>query len=459
MATKINPLVAIGIPTWGKVSINWARAYKHIGGPLGANVVELLPVVGKPIAEARNELMQAAVNEGAEFLLFLGDDVLCPADVMHRMLNRMWERPEIDLITGMYWTKQWPTQPYIWRGVQRGPYLDWKHGEFFEVDYSGIDCLMVRLSDRIKALGPEWFSVDWRWETPDQPAPILLATEDFFFFTKTRKAGIHLWCDSNIQCIHEDRNTGMQFALTTDMPQFSGKDVLLPEALTDASPLVKVAELGCGHEGPFFGTAEQVRIVRFDGDESTLPDYRCDLRHLPVDDRSFDIVHSRHVLEHFGRDELMKVMKEWTRILRVGGEFRLMVPNLMSAITKILLMEEELEPVNPYPWWQIYGQQKDAYDFHHNGFTERRVKLLLERLGIFEDIEVKLTGPEGDPEINIEATAKKVRHLEPHALLPAWDEIEKSEGFKMAGLTHETEKAVKIPRQRSNGVKPEAVPV
>lgn len=443
MPAKINPLVAIAIPSWGKVSLNWARAYKHIGGPLGANVVELAPVIGKPIAEARNELIEAAIQEGADFVLFLGDDVLAPADTMHRMLHRMWERPEIDLITGVYWTKQWPTQPYIWRGIQRGPYLDWRHGEFFEVDAAGVDCLMVRLSDRVKALRP-WFSTEWYWEEPDQPHPILLATEDFYFYTKARKAGIKLYCDSNVQCIHEDRNTGMQFALTTDMPQYSGKDVTLPEAETDAAPLVKVAEVGCGHDGPFFGHYDRVQVVRFDGDESTLPDYRCDLRHLPVEDQSFDVVHSRHVLEHFGRGDLPGVMKEWTRILRVGGEFRLCVPNLMYTLTRIMLMEEGVAPVDPYPWWQLYGQQKDEYDFHKNGFTPRRVRLLLEGLGIFEDVEVKVTGAGDEPTQNIEATARKVRHLAPASLLPQWDAIEKEEGFEVAGLSRNGHRELEV---------------
>lgn len=441
---KINPLVAIGLPTWGKVSVSWAQSYRHLGGPLGANTIELTPIVGKPIAQARNDIMQEAIHNKADFLFMLGDDVLAPADTIIRMLQRMWDDPSISLLTGMYWTKQWPTQPYIWRGVQRGPYMDWKYGEFFEVDYAGCDCLMIRLTDEIKALGPEWFSTDWKWNREDGPA--LIATEDFFFYTKTRKAGIKLWCDSLIQCIHEDRNSGMQFALTTDMPQYAGKDEpLLPEPGTDAAPLVKVAELGAGLISPYFGSAERVKVVRFDIDEKAQPDYRCDIRHLPVPDQSFDVVHSRHVLEHFGRDELFKVMREWTRILRIGGELRLSVPNVLHAMVQILMMEDELTPVDPYPWWQLYGQQADERDFHHNGFTPRRVKMLLEMMEVFEDIEVTTgDGPEGN--LNVYAKARKVAHPETHALLPEWDVIERMEGIEVAGISG-----------RQNGASMEAV--
>ncbi len=427
---KINPLIALAIPTWGKVSIGWARAMRHIGGPLGANTVDLAPVIGKPIAEARNELMREAIENNCDFVFFLGDDVLVPPDTLNRLLQRLWDHEDIAMVTGMYWTKAWPTQPYIWRGIQRGPYMDWKHGEFFEVDYAGCDCLLIRLSPEMKALGPEWFSTDWTWEEKDQMT--LLSTEDFYFYTKTRKAGLKLWCDTNVQCIHEDRQTTQQFGLTEDMPQYGAEEPELPEAKTDEAPLVKLAELGAGFNSPYFGRPDRVKVVRFDNNEDTHPDYRCDIRCVPVDDQSFDVVHSRHVLEHFGRGEIVKVLKEWTRILRIGGEFRMSVPNIIGAIKQIVLMEEEMIPVDPYPFWQLYGRQADSSDFHINGFTPRRTKLLMERIGAFEDIEVE-TGDGPDEDYNIYAKATKVRHISPMALLPEWDEIEKMEGKVMAG--------------------------
>ena len=447
---KIDPLIALAIPTWGKVSINWSRAHRHLGGPLGSNMVELAPVVGKPIAEARNELMQAAIDNNCDFLFFLGDDVLPNPDAIIRLLQRMWDDPDKHLITGVYWTKHWPTQPYIWRGVQRGPYLDWKHGEFFEIDYAGCDCLMVRLTPEMKALGPEWFSTNYAWESGQKPG--LLMTEDFYFYTKTRKAGMKLWCDTEVQCIHEDRNTGAQFALTTAMPQYEGaQEPDLPEAKTDEAPLVKVADIGCGIDSPYFGNAERCKIVRFDGNEEVEPDFRCDIRRLPAKDESYDVVHSRHVLEHFGRADVFPVLKEWARILRVGGEFRLSVPNILCAMKNILLMEEGVVEVSAYPWWQLYGRQDDFRDVHKNGFTPRRVKLIFERLGCFEDIEVTTdNGPDDD--LNIFVKARKARHLDIFALVPEWGEIEKAEGIKVPGMSEvqdDSESSVPAPAKRN----------
>ena len=425
---RINPLIAVGIPSWGKVSLTWARAYRHLGGPLGSTTVELEPVIGRPIAEARNTLMTQAIEAGAEFLYMHGDDVLAPGNMLSAMITRMRNHPDIDLLTGVYWTREWPTSPYLWRGMQRGPFLDWKHGELLQVDYAGCDALMIRLTDRIKALGPEWFSTTWVWE-PEQQGPSALATEDFYFYTRCRNAGIMLWADTALQCIHEDRNSGAQFGLTAEMPQAGGVLPALPEPAD--GKLVTIADIGCGLDTPFWGDAEHVKVVRIDLNEAVRPDLRADLRDIPVPDGTFDVVHSRHALEHFGRAELVPVLTEWVRLLRVGGELRLNVPNARKAMEWLLKMDDgEAEP-NPYPSWQLYGRQDDDRDLHRNWFTPRRMRLLLEmpQLGLGQ-IEIS----EADDGHNIQAIARKQSTPARFALTPAWDEIAAREGLAVKGL-------------------------
>ena len=424
---RINPLIAIGIPSWGTVSLTWARAYRHLGGMLGASMIEMT-VENKPIAAARNELMLQAFAHKCDFLFFLGDDVLPPGDAVHKLWTRMQADPDLHLVTGVYWTKGWPTHPYLWRGMQRGPYIDWKMGEFFEVDYAGCDCLLMRLSPELEALGPEWFSTDWVWE-PDQAAPDAgLATEDFYFYTKARKAGLRLWCDTGVQCLHEDRTSRLTFGLTTDMPQAGGELRSLPDAAVEGMP-VRVADIGSGKDTPYFGP--DCEVVRFDADEAVRPEYRCDVRRLPVPDRCFDVVHSRHVLEHFGRAEVPAVLREWLRVLRVGGELRLSVPNVAHAAERLLGFERGDEGFDQYAGWQLYGQQVDQRDYHRTGFTPKILRRLLEQIGGLRNIQVVTAGGG----INVEATATKAVHSAPLALVPEWDAIMAAEGAAMAGVS------------------------
>lgn len=443
---KVNPLIAIGIPTWGRVSTLWARAYRHLGCPLGSSAAEI-EVRDKPIAAARNEIMGTAIASGADYVFMLSDDVIVPGDTIIKLLQRLWDNPEIDMVTGVYWTKGDPTQPYIWRGMQRGPYLDWKAGEFFPVDFAGCDCLLIRLSPEMKALGPEWFNTEWLWE-PTQEKPSELATEDFYFYTKARDAGLKLWCDTNAQCLHEDRASGRLFGLTNEMPQCGAEPLDLPDPGVDGK-LVQVADIGCGRETPYFGPTEKVKITRFDGDEGVRPDYRCDIRHLPVPDQSYDAVHTRHVLEHFGRAEVRRVLDEWCRILRVGGELYLSVPNFLHAINWIQKMEMGEAALDKYPWWQVYGAQSDHYDFHKNGFTPKRLKLLLENAGYLENVEVV----EVNDGVNLRARARKASHPKPYALTPAWDHIVEQEA--KSGNGHDEQDLEEI---MENQAAPEQVP-
>ncbi|MDE2106850.1 MAG: methyltransferase domain-containing protein [Patescibacteria group bacterium] len=400
-----------------------------------------LKVKDRAIAVARNELMVQAIKAKCAFLFMLGDDVLAPNTAIITLLQRLWDNPDIDLVTGMYWTKSWPTQPYIWKGVQRGPYLDWKHGEFMAIDFAGCDCLLIRLSDRIKALGPNWFATDWLW-TDDQQTIAPLMTEDFYFYTRAREAGIKLYCDTNVQCLHEDRTSGHMFGLTMEMPQHTnGRAAALPDV---GDRKVRIADIGAGNDTPFLGHYDQVEIVRFDGNAAVNPDFRCDLRQLPAEDQSFDVIQTRHVLEHFQIAEAPKVLREWLRILRVGGEVRIAVPNLLEACRRIIAIEKDEEPPDHYPWWQLYGRQDDERDLHHNGFTPRKLAKLLELAGL-EDIDIK--PGETDP-YNLYATAKKVSHPQSWALTEHWLN---ADGATQEGLTVEAEALVPTPIAQVGG--------
>jgi len=47
------------------------------------------------------------------------------------------------MITGVYWTKTYPPEPYLFNGLLKGTYRDWVAGEFFDIDIAGCDCLLI----------------------------------------------------------------------------------------------------------------------------------------------------------------------------------------------------------------------------------------------------------------------------------------------------------------------------
>ena len=105
-------------------------------------------------------------------------------------------------------------------------------------------------------------------------------------------------------------------------------------------------------------------------------DINADISHLPYTDSSVSEIYACHVLEHFGRHEVMDVLSEWSRVLEDGGSIYLAVPDIDSAIS-YYLKHGDLAPL----YGQFWGGQKDVYDYHKFGFTFKSLEGFLSRCG------------------------------------------------------------------------------
>lgn len=405
----INPRVLLGVPTLEEhpLSWQWMDYYQGLDFGLGAAAARLR-VYGQKVDDARNAIVTEAMRINAAYVLFLGDDVLAPANTFH-LLHRHREM----MVTGVYWTKGYPTYPYLWNGLMEGPFIDWKMGEYLPVDWAGCDCLLVH-TDVFKAIEPPWFSCEYA--NDEGQKPIALATEDLYFYTKARKAGFRLHVDTEVQCNHQERSNGVQFGLTADMPQ-AQPDAPHPSA----DPHITVADLGSGFATKWFGANAQ--ITRFDGDDFVRPDVRCDLRAIPRADDTFDVVNASHVLEHFAPFEAPAIVREWLRILKPGGKLRIEVPNVEWAAEQIIKARDTGTEVPEYAGWVFNGQQKGSpNEVHKTCFTPAGLKALLEMIGV-DELDVHAAGDDGNV---IELLARK-RPVARLVVARAWREIEQAE--------------------------------
>jgi hypothetical protein len=98
-------------------------------------------------------------------------------------------------------------------------------------------------------------------------------------------------------------------------------------------------------------------------------------------------IYACHVLEHFDFQETQRVLENWRRVLKVGGELRVSVPDL-DRITRIYQKNlAHFQVPGNLPWTGlIYGGQLDRYDYHKNGFNFVSLKHQLEGLG-FEGVQ------------------------------------------------------------------------
>jgi len=98
----------------------------------------------------------------------------------------------------------------------------------------------------------------------------------------------------------------------------------------DASPTLRIERI------PLVGRFIKKNAQRFPPEV----EYGDIVRGLPVEDASCDGVYASHVLEHLALDDLRIALARTRRILRRGGVFRLVVPDL-EALTRAYLAAQD----------------------------------------------------------------------------------------------------------------------
>jgi predicted SAM-dependent methyltransferase len=98
------------------------------------------------------------------------------------------------------------------------------------------------------------------------------------------------------------------------------------------------------------------------------------LSFIPTD--SVDLIYNCHVLEHFKRRDVDRVLREWQRVLKPGGTLRVSVPDF-SKICEIYLRQNQLDLVIG----ALFGRQDYLYNIHYNVFDFASLSRSLEQAG------------------------------------------------------------------------------
>ena len=95
-----------------------------------------------------------------------------------------------------------------------------------------------------------------------------------------------------------------------------------------------------------------------------------------VPDGSIDLIYNCHVLEHFKRRDVGRVLREWHRVLKPGGVLRTSVPDF-AAVCEIYQRNHDIGLViGP-----IFGRQDYLYNIHYNVFDFASLRSELEAAG------------------------------------------------------------------------------
>jgi len=94
---------------------------------------------------------------------------------------------------------------------------------------------------------------------------------------------------------------------------------------------------------------------------------------------SVDLIYNCHVLEHFKRRDVNRVLREWQRVLKPGGTLRVSVPDF-AKICEIYLRQNQLDLVIG----ALFGRQDYLYNIHYNVFDFTSLSDSLEQVGFVE---------------------------------------------------------------------------
>lgn len=153
------------------------------------------------IYNARNNLVQQAIDNDFDRILWLDSDILFEPDLMPRLAEHLDNG--IEYVSGLYFKRQYPTEPVCFKTItqmQEGRkivtkaliYEDYPKDQLFEIDATGFGAVMmtVDLAKRVKDKYGLPFS------------PHLGLGEDMSFCWRAKQVGAKLYCDSSIKLKH-----------------------------------------------------------------------------------------------------------------------------------------------------------------------------------------------------------------------------------------------------------------
>ncbi len=142
--------------------------------------------------------------------------------------------------------------------------------------------------------------------------------------------------------------------------------------------------LGCG-ENYLAGYTNVDLPVEHQTVMQTRADLYADVRTLNYAENSVSEVRTHHMLEHFSRQEAIKLLLRWRRWLRADGVLHVETPDFEEGVKRFTSgnMHTKFAVAR-----HLFGSQEAAWAFHLDWWGEEKFRFVLPRLG-YEIIELE----------------------------------------------------------------------
>lgn len=221
MSSKFNG-VAVLIPSSGRgVSIEWAMSLATFQYPVGLSVAWFL-CKGSQRAEQRETLMQRGLEIGAEWLMWIDDDTICPNYTIQQLHYQLNQHPDAAICGGIYCTKTSQPEPLVFAEIGGGPFYNWKLGDVFECKGLGTGCMLIRAA-ALRDIPQPWFQEvsaapvgkTATYNGVEVPVTKEDGTDDLYFCRKVTEAGWKILAHGGVLPVHVGQD-GKFYSLPID---------------------------------------------------------------------------------------------------------------------------------------------------------------------------------------------------------------------------------------------------
>lgn len=309
---------------------------------------------GEKVDVARNYLIEQALESGAKYMLFVGEDTVLPYDAFKVLHKTAEENPDA-VVTGVYYIKCSDAMIMVRNG-------DWitipnvDPGQLIDAWQTGMDAMLIPISilKAMKEEAPElpFCCIGNNVDGPKGVIPFI--GEDNFFVHRLHKRGTRLLVNTDVQALHMDLATGMYTAhpsvdlknyytnikptrpLTLDDKDFidrrwhdrlpkgtgeqKGYSAILQRLMEEGQPIR--FNMGCGTD----------RLEGYLGVDknSDRADFRMDVFELDVPDECSDEIFASHVIEHIPQHRAPELLTKWHKMLKPDGRLVMETPDLAA---------------------------------------------------------------------------------------------------------------------------------
>ena len=278
----MKPYVAICLPFSRYVPPEWALSLAAMAPPMNSSYT-YIAVKNMPRDQARNTLVERALDRGAKYILFLDDDTAPPHFALEKLLYTLENADEdVGANGGIYCTKTAQPAPVVLQAEGGGPFWHWRAGSIFECAAIGAGCLLIR-SEVFGKIGKPWFcdvktfkqALDLGLVEPDSLWQQFQMTDDVWFCRQLRQVGYRILAHGGVLPIHWDE-FGHHFELPEDsypvrnaLPGYSSTiigwmtDVEIDWLRKMASEMTSIVEVGswAGRSTHAMATANPMAMV------------------------------------------------------------------------------------------------------------------------------------------------------------------------------------------------------